>query len=91
MAWKYFNFACKACEHVYECMVDSSEKPGPCPSCGGTDATKTVSMPKPITTYIPDYPGANYHRAGYTHLRRPAEKAGRQVSMAGIKNGIGRP
>lgn len=84
MAYKYFDFECSACKHVYECLVDSStEEPDPCPACGGTAATKAVCVSKSITLYVPDYPGANYHRAGYTHLRRPAEKKGRQISMAG--------
>lgn len=82
MGWKYFNFACTKCEHVYRCMVDSDEKPDPCPECGCAEATKTFGSLNHIKTYIPDYPGANYHRAGYAaELRRPAEKAGRQISM----------
>jgi len=83
MAWKYFNYACPKCEHVYRNLVaDPDEAPEPCPACGATGATKTLSAPNQIKTYVPDYPGANYHRAGYAHdLRRPAEKAGRQVAM----------
>lgn len=82
MGWKYFNYECKSCEHVFECMVDSSLTPDPCPKCGAEGAERTVGGLKAITTYVPDYPGANYHRAGYgAELRRPAEKAGRQIAM----------
>lgn len=90
MAWKYFNFECQKCTHVYRCMVDGSDgAPDPCPECGALETTKTLSVPHQIKTYIPDYPGANYHRAGYAaELRRPAEKAGRQVAMPAGASGI---
>ena len=85
MSWKYFNYGCSSCEHVYSCLVGSDEKPDPCPQCGSADVSKTFGSLNQIKTYVPDYPGANYHRAGYAELRRPAEKAGRQISMAGVK------
>lgn len=87
MAWKYFTYACSACEHVEQQMVDDARpEPDPCSKCGSTALERVFGgLPKPILTYVPDYPGANYHRAGYTYLRRPAEKAGRQVTVpAGV-------
>lgn len=83
MGWKSFNYICTKCDHTYASLIDDREPaPDPCPECGSTEVNRTLGAVNAITTYVPDYPGANYHRAGYAHdLRRPAEKAGRQVAM----------
>ncbi len=86
MSWRYYNFACP-CGHVYEDMVNGLEhRPDPCPKCAGTEAVRTLTAAKSFNVIVPDYPGAKYHKAGFGHdLRRPAEKAGRQISMSGIQ------
>lgn len=84
MAWKYRDFEC-ACGTRYERFVDDrTNNPGTCPACGSAGATLLpVLQVRTILSYVPDYPGANQHRAGFANLRRPAEKAGSQVSMYG--------
>lgn len=83
MAWRYHDFECKN-GHVFEDLVDNRDfKPDPCPTCGAEDATLlVVGKINHIAQYVPDYPGANQHRAGYAHLRERPEKKGRQISMA---------
>lgn len=91
MSWRYYDFACP-CGHVYEDLVNGVDhRPDPCPKCAGVAAVKCLCAPKTFSTIVPDYPGAKYHKAGFGHeLRRPAEKAGRQVSMAGTQPRTGR-
>lgn len=86
MAWRYHNFECK-CGREFECLVDNADFiPSPCPSCGAENATMlAVGRVNTITSYVPDYPGANQHRAGFAELRRPPEKKGRQISMVDAK------
>jgi len=83
MAWRYHNFEC-VCGHSFECLVDNRDFiPDPCPACGKEGAKLlAVGRINHISSYVPDYPGANQHRAGFAELRRPPEKKGRQVSMA---------
>ena len=86
MAWRYHNFGC-ICGHEYVAMIDNrpehpDHKPDPCPECGAEGATLLAGgKVNAITSYVPDYPGANIHRAGYADLRRAPEKKGRQISM----------
>jgi hypothetical protein len=82
MAWLTFNFACP-CGCVYTDLVQGVDgSPDPCPECGSFVAKKTMSAPKLAKTIIPMYPGSKNHTAeGGAAFRRPAEKAGRQVSM----------
>jgi len=89
MALRYHNFNCvnAACEHEFECFVDNSGddayKADPCPACGTLGATVGISRKiNHISSYVPDYPGANQHRAGYANLRQVPEKKGRQISMS---------
>lgn len=86
MAWRYHNYEC-GCGRVFECLVDNRDfVPDPCPDCGKEGATLLpVGRVNHISSYVPDYPGANIHRAGFAELRRPPEKKGRQVSM--VKEG----
>lgn len=82
MAYRYHNYEC-ACGHEFESFVDNRDFiPDPCPECG-KDGAKLLAGSKlnAITSYVPDYPGANVHRAGYADLRRAPEKKGRQISM----------
>lgn len=83
MAWRYHDFDC-TCGHRYECMVDNRDfKPDPCPKCGAENAVLVpVGKLNSIVQYVPDYPGANQHRAGFASLRQAPEKKGRQISMA---------
>lgn len=82
MAWRYHDFEC-SCGHEYQCLVDNRDFiPDPCPKCGAEGAKMlAVTRVNSISIYVPDYPGANIHRAGFAELRKPAEKQGRQVSM----------
>lgn len=84
MAWLSFHFTCP-CGCTYEDLVQGVEgRPDPCPECGGTEAVRDIATPKLARKMIPVYPGYQRMTAGYGHeARRPAEKAGRQVSMAG--------
>lgn len=82
MAWLWFAFECP-CGHVYQDMVQGVDgSPDPCPACAGCAAKKTVAAPKLAKTIVPMYPGSKNHTAERgAEFRRPAEKAGRQVSM----------
>lgn len=86
MAWLRFHFACE-CGNVYDDLVEGPDgRPDPCPECGATTAMKQIATPNLARTIIPVYPGYQRMTAGYgAEARRPAEKAGRQVSMAGTK------
>lgn len=86
MAWLRYHFECP-CGHIYDDLVDGSDgRPDPCPACGGTEAVRQLATPNLARTIIPIYPGYQRMTAGHAHeARRPAEKAGRQVSMAGVK------
>ena len=86
MGWLSFSFECRGCGHVFTDLVDGSEgAPDPCPQCGEAEgATKLLSSPKMAVNHIPMYPGCKASMAGFVReARRPAEKAGRQVSMYG--------
>lgn len=78
-----FDFECLACHHVYNDLVQGADgAPDPCPKCGHAEASRCFPMGRVFTVNIPDYPGAHRHMAGYAHIHnRPAEKAGRQVSV----------
>jgi hypothetical protein len=82
MAWRFHDFEC-SCGHTFENLVDNRDfKPDPCPKCGKEGATLlAVTKVNSISQYVPDYPGANQHRAGFADLRRPPDKKGRQISM----------
>lgn len=82
MAWRYHNYEC-SCGHVFECLVDNRDYvPDPCPECEKPGATMlAVGKVNAITSYVPDYPGANIHRAGFADLRKTPDKKGQQVSM----------
>jgi hypothetical protein len=86
MSWLSYNFACP-CGTIYEDIVQGTEgRPDPCPTCGGLEAEKRLSMPVQVKEFIPMYPGNKRMMAGHAvQERRPAEKRGRQVSMAGTK------
>lgn len=89
MSWRVYDFACR-CGHVFEQLVRGMDGvPEACPACGATEPaafTRQVAAPATFSTIVPTYPGAKYHKAGYGHaLRRPAEKAGSQISMSGVK------
>lgn len=86
MAWRYHDFEC-ACGHSFECLVDNRDfVPDPCPACGAVGAKLlTVSKVNSISTYVPDYPGANQHRAGFANLRRTPDKKGSQVFTGDIQ------
>lgn len=83
MSYLTFDFECVACNHRYRDLVEGAEgKPDPCPKCKHTEASRCFPLGNVFTVNIPDYPGAHRRMAGYAHLsRRPAEKAGRQVSV----------
>ncbi len=85
MSWFSFSFECQGCGHTFSDLVEGREgAPDPCPACGGQKATKLLSAPKLAVNHIPMYPGCKASMAGFAHeARRPAEKAGRQISMAG--------
>lgn len=82
MAWLSFTFVCP-CGHAYADLVQGVDgAPDPCPACGGSEAIKAPPMPSLARVLIPMYPGSKNHTAeGGAAFRRPAEKAGRQVSM----------
>lgn len=82
MGWLSFPFTCP-CGHTYSDIVQGVEgRPDPCPACGSEDAVKTPHVTAVMKHMIPSYPGYQRMTAGYGHeARRPAEKAGRQVSM----------
>lgn len=84
MAWKYYTFCCSN-EHTFDCLVDDREPaPDPCPTCGVEGAVRIVNGCSVATLRVPMYPGSkNQNAAGGAAARRPAEKKGRQVSMAG--------
>ena len=84
MAWKHYQFLCPN-EHEFSCLVDDREPtPDPCPTCGATDSKRTVGAFPHSTRFVPMYPGCKAQKAGTGHeARRPAEKKGRQISMAG--------
>ncbi len=87
MAWRYHNFECAQCHSVFECLVDNRDfVPDPCPTCGAGGAQLlAVGKVNAITSYVPDYPGANQHRAGFANLRREPDKKGRQVFTGDTK------
>ncbi len=82
MAWLTFTFECP-CGHAYTDLVQGVDgTPDPCPECAGSAAVKTVASPKLAKIIIPMYYGSKNHTAEGGHaFRRPADKAGRQVSM----------
>lgn len=84
MAWLRFRFLCEN-GHEFDDLVQGVEgAPDPCPECGSSSATRQMATPNLARKMIPVYPG--YQRmtaAGGHEARRPAEKAGRQVSMQG--------
>jgi putative FmdB family regulatory protein len=41
-----YSYQCKACDHVFEKLVRSSDVPT-CPSCGSEDLDKLLSRPAP--------------------------------------------
>lgn len=41
-----YSYACPACDAAFETLVRSGETPA-CPTCGGTDLRKLLSMPAP--------------------------------------------
>lgn len=91
MSWRYYDFECVPCGQPFEDLVQGTEgEPDACKHCGGPGPFKRlVAGAVSLTTIIPSYPGSKRNTAGYGHeLRRPAEKAGRQVSMHG-SGGIG--
>lgn len=86
MSFRYYDFECTGCKHIFEEMVLGSEGlPSNCPQCESAGPFfRLVSAPRTLSTIIPSYPGSKKNTAGFgAEARRPAEKAGRQVSMAG--------
>ena len=85
MAWRFHDYEC-ACGHVFECLVDNRTFiPKPCPECNAEGAKLLpVGRVNSISTYVPDYPGANIHRAGFANLRRTPDKKGVQVFTGDI-------
>lgn len=83
MAYRYYDFECKN-GHAFSNLVDTADfKPDPCPTCGAEDAERqVVAKINHISSYVPDYPGANQHRAGFANLRQRPDKKGQQISMA---------
>jgi len=43
-AMPIYDFKCRACGHVFEELVRLGQTP-PCPSCGGSELEKLVSIP----------------------------------------------
>lgn len=41
-----YSYSCPACDAPFETLVRSGETPA-CPTCGGTDLQKLLSMPAP--------------------------------------------
>ncbi len=84
MAWKYYDFRCTKCQHVFNDLVCGDTAPDPCPKCGNTSGfTREHSgFPTQIKTIVVSYPGSKQFKAGYQHSHnRAAEKSGSQVSM----------
>ena len=82
---KLFDFDCAVCGNTFEALVEGVDgQPEECPACtadsGFTKHLASFSLP---TTIVVDYPGSKRFKAGaiHTHGDRPAEKAGRQISV----------
>jgi putative FmdB family regulatory protein len=84
VSWLSFSFECRACAHVFSDLIQGIDgKPDPCPRCGAEGAERLMCAPKLAVNHIPMYPGCKASMAGFAHeAKRPAEKKGRQVSMA---------
>jgi len=86
MSYRYFDFECQGCKTTFEELVVGAEGvPDACPQCQAVGPfVRQLARAKPLSTIIPSYPGSKRNTAGHgAALRRPAEKAGRQISMAG--------
>lgn len=84
MSWLSYHFKCVN-GHLYEDIVQGCEgAPDECPTChaAGETAERQMPAPKLHTACIPMYPGNKRQMAAYgAQERRPAAKAGRQISV----------
>lgn len=92
MSWLSYHFECPK-KHIYEDIVQGCDGiPDPCPTCGaaGESSVKLPATPKLHTACIPMYPGNKRQMAAYgAQERRPAAKAGRQISVPrGVRRAV---